>query len=285
MKKLILCSLAWLAIQNAEAQIQTPVASPQGSVSTTVGLTEIKITYARPKAKGRKIFGSGSEFVVPYGQLWRTGANRGTVISFSDDVTVQGTAVKKGEYLLLTTPNAESWSVVLYSDPSIGGNIEKYDASKEAVKLNVKPEKYTEKVETFTMLISDLSEDHSTANIQLLWENTSVKFGVKVDFDERVMKDIEAKTKISPGNYITAAHYYFDNGKDLKQALDWMDMGINAGNKEAFWNIHTKAKIQKALGDKKGAIATAQQSLDLAKKATSDFGYIKLNEDLIKSMK
>ncbi len=285
MKKLILCSLAWLAVQTAEAQIQTPVTSPQGSVSSNVGLTEIKITYARPKAKGRKIFGSGSEFVVPFGQLWRTGANRGTVISFSDDVTVQGTAVKKGEYLLLTTPNADSWSVVLYSDPSIGGNIEKYDASKEAVKLNVKPEKQTEKVETFTMLISDLSEDHSTANIQLLWENTSVKFGVKVDFDERVMKDIEAKTKVSPGNYITAANYYFDNGKDLKQALEWMDMGINAGNKEAFWNIHTKAKIQKALGDKKGAIATAQQSLDLAKKAPSDFGYIKLNEDLIKSMK
>jgi hypothetical protein len=223
--------------------------------------------------------------VVPYGKLWRTGANRGTIITFADDVSVEGSPVKKGEYLLLSTPNADQWSVVLYSDPSLGGNIEKYDPTKEALKITVKPERLTEKVETFTMQISDLSDDHKSANVQLAWENTSVKLKVAVDFEDRVMKSIEANTKVAPGNYIAAANYFFDSGKDLKKALEWIDLGISTGNKEAFWNIHTKAKIQKALGDKKGALATAQQSLDLAKKAPSDFGYIKLNEELILSLK
>lgn len=285
MKQLLILYLAFFIGLAAEAQIQTPVPSPQGSVSTVVGLTEIKVSYARPKAKGRKVFGNGESFVVPYGKLWRTGANRGTIVTFADDVTVEGSPVKKGEYLLLSTPNADQWSVVLYSDPSLGGNLEKYDPTKEALKVSVKPEKLTEKVETFTMNIADLSDDHKSANLQLAWENTSVKIKVTVEFEDRVMKSIEANTKVAPGNYIVAANYYFDSGKDLKKALEWIDLGINTGNKEAFWNIHTKAKIQKALGDKKGAMATAQQSLDLAKKAPSDFGYIKLNEELMQSLK
>jgi len=112
-----------------------------------------------------------------------------------------------------------------------------------------------------------------------------VKFTIGVDFDDRVMKDIEAKTKVSSGTYATAANYYLENGKDLNKALEWMNLAI-ASNPNAFWNVHAKAKIQKALGDKKAALATAQQSLDLAKNnKDGDFGYVKLNEDLIKSLK
>jgi hypothetical protein len=148
----------------------------------------------------------------------------------------------------------------------------------------VKPEKVTEKVETFTISIGDIADNNTSAKVQLAWENTSVKFTVVTDFDAKVVKDIEAKTKVAPGNYITAANYYFDNGKDLNKALEWITLGISTGNQSAFWNIHTKAKIQQATGDYKGALATAQQSLDLAKKAESDFGYIKLNEDLIKKL-
>jgi len=108
-----------------------------------------------------------------------------------------------------------------------------------------------------------------------------VKFGITVEYDSKVMKAIEAGTRVSPGNYIAAANYYFDNGKDLKKALEWITIGIETGNQNAFWNIHTKAKIQHALGDYAGALATAQQSLDKAKAAPSDFGYVKLNEDLM----
>jgi hypothetical protein len=268
----------------AEAQIQTPAASSAGSVSSVVGLTDVKVSYSRPKMKSRKIFGSGDDFLVPFGTIWRTGANQGTVISFSDDVKVEGVDVKKGEYLLLTIPGATEWTVVLYSDVAMGGNTANYKQEKDAARFTVKPEKLTEKVETFTISIGDIADNNTSAKVQLAWENTSVKFTVVTDFDAKVVKDIEAKTKVAPGNYITAANYYFDNGKDLNKALEWITLGISTGNQSAFWNIHTKAKIQQATGDYKGALATAQQSLDLAKKAESDFGYIKLNEDLIKKL-
>lgn len=280
MKKMLTLLLLVVFVA-AEAQIQTPAASPAASVSTTVGLTDVKINYARPKAKGRKIFGEGGDFLVPYGQLWRTGANAGTVISFGDDVTVGGKSLKKGDYLLLTIPGASEWTVILYSDPSMGGNTAAYDQSKDAVRLTAKPAKLADRVETFTVNIADVSDDNTKANIEVAWENTSVKFGITVEYDSKVMKAIEAGTRVSPGNYIAAANYYFDNGKDLKKALEWITIGIETGNQNAFWNIHTKAKIQHALGDHAGALATAQQSLDKAKAAPSDFGYVKLNEDLM----
>jgi hypothetical protein len=268
----------------AEAQIQTPAASPSGTVTSVVGLTDVKINYSRPKMKGRKIFGTGADFLVPFGELWRTGANNGTVISFSDDVKVEGKDVKKGEYLLLTIPGASEWTVILYSDVAMGGNTAAYSESKDAARFTVKSEKLTEKVETLTFNVADIADNNTSANIQLAWENTSVKFGVTVDYETKVMKSIEAGTKVAPGNYVAAANYYFDNGKDLNKALEWITLGINTGNQNAFWNIHTKAKIQSALGDKKGALATAQLSMEKAKAAESDFGYVKLNEELIKKL-
>ncbi len=280
MKKVLMILLLAVSIA-AEAQIQTPAASPAATVTTVVGLTDVKITYARPKVKGRKIFGAGKDFLVPYGELWRTGANNGTVINFSDDVVVEGTALKKGDYLLLTIPGASEWTVILYSDVAMGGNTAAYDKTKDAARFTVKSDKLNERVETFTMNISDVADDNTNAKIQLAWENTSVKFGVTVDYDAKVMKAIEAGTKVNPNNYIAAANYYYDNGKDLKKALEWITIGIDQGNPNAFWTIHTKAKIQLALGDHKGALATAQSSLDKAKAAPSDFGYIKNNEDLI----
>jgi hypothetical protein len=265
----------------AQAQIQIPAASPSGTVSTVVGLTDISIKYSRPKMKGRKIFGEGPEYLVPYGQMWRTGANAGTVISFSDDVKVEGQDVKKGEYLLLTIPNANEWTVILYSDPSIGGNTANYKQEKDAARFTVKPVKLAEPVSTFTMSITDIADDNTSANIELAWENTAIRFKVNVDYDSKVMKAIEAGTRVNPANYIAAANYYFENKKDLNKALEWITLGIENGNREAFWNLHTKAKIQLALGDYRNALATAQQSLELAKKANNDFGYIKLNEELI----
>jgi hypothetical protein len=282
-KSLLVIALAVCSLL-ADAQIQTPAASPAASVSSTVGLTEVKVAYSRPRLKGRKVFGTG-EVMHPYGQMWRTGANNGTIISFSDDVKVEGIAVKKGEYLIFTIPGATDWTIMLNSDLSIGGNVDAYKTATEAARFTVKANKLTSKVETFTVNIADIASDNKSATVELAWEDVSVKFGVAVEFDERVMKDIEAKTKVSPGNYIAAANYYFETGKDLKKALEWITLGIETGNKKAFWNIHTKAKIQKALGDKAGALATAQESLKLAKEAESDFGYIKLNEDFIKSLK
>ena len=285
MKKLLAIILL-ITCYAAEGQIQTPAPSPAGTVSSVVGLTDVKVTYSRPKLKGRKIFGAGSDFLQPYGQIWRTGANNGTVVSFSDDVKVEGKDIKKGDYLVFTIPGETEWTVMFYSDVNAGAlNNDNYDKSKEVGRWAVKPTKLAEKVETFTINISDISDNNTGAKLEFAWENTSVKLAFTVDYDSKVMKAIEAGTKVSPGNYVAAARYYFDNGKDLKQALEWMTLGIDNGNKEAFWNIHTKAKIQSALGDKKGALVSAQRSLELAKASKDgDFGYTKLNEDLIKQL-
>jgi hypothetical protein len=284
MKKIIIA--IFLAINVcAYAQITMPQASPGATLTTKIGLTDVKINYSRPRIKGRTIFGAGADVLTPYGKIWRTGANQGTVITFGDDVEVEGKKVAKGDYLLLTIPGASEWTVILYKDVAMGGNTDEYKQDKDAARFTVKPEKLTEKVEMFTINVTDLTDDNTAAKIQLAWENTSVKFGVKVDFDSKVAEQIKNATANQiPNMYATSARYYLDTKRDLKQALSWIDMAI-AADPNAFWNTHLKAQIQKAIGDKAGAIATAQKSLDAAKKAPSDFGYIKQNEDLIKSLK
>ena len=278
MKNFLVILLAAISL-GATAQIQTPAASSAGSVSSKVGLTDVKIEYSRPKMKGRKIFGEGAGFLVPYWKIWRTGANNGTSITFSDDVKVEGVAVPKGTYLIFTWPGATEWTVSLYKDLELGGNTGGYDTAKEVARFKAKAEKLTEKVETFTMAIGDISEDNTMAKVQIAWENTSAKFGVTVDYETKI-KDALDNTAI------VAARYYFDTKKDPKQALKWVNEYFADGkHADEFWNINFKAQIQKELGDKAGAIASAQKSTEIAKKnKDGDFGYIKRNDDLIKSL-
>jgi hypothetical protein len=283
MKKLMMLAALILTCYAMDAQVTTPSASPAGSVSTVVGLTEVKIDYSRPRVKGRKIFGTEATVLVPFGKIWRTGANNGTKISFSDDVKVEGVAVPKGEYLLLSWPGATEWTISIYKDVELGGDVTHYDASKDAANFKVKSEKLTEKVEMLTFNICDLSLDSKTAKVQLAWENTSVKFSVTADFEAKVMASIDASTKVDPNNYFQAASYYFDNGKDLKKALEWINIAA-AEMPEAYWVLHQKAKIQKALGDKSGAIASANASIAMAKK-DNNVDYQKMNEALIKTLK
>jgi Protein of unknown function (DUF2911) len=282
MKK-VLIALFVAAAFVADAQVMTPSPSPAAMTSTVVGLTDVKIEYSRPKAKGRKIFGEGSTFLTQYGQIWRTGANAGSKVTFSDDVKFGGTSVPKGTYLLLTIPAASEWTVILYKDVAMGGNTSDYDKSKDAARVMVKSEKLTEKVETFTIAITDLSEDSKTANLQIAWENTSVKTPITVDFDAKVMKSIEASTKVNPNNLFSAGVYYFESGKDMKQALTWVSEAA-AADPGAYWIAYQKARIQKAMGDKKGAMESATASRAVAEKE-KNMDYVKMNDDLMKSLK
>jgi hypothetical protein len=288
MKKSLLIVVLAVMCLVTEAQVQTPAASPAGSVSSTIGLTDVKIDYFRPRLKGRKIFGA-KDVMYPHGTIWRTGANSGTKISFSDDVKVQGIAVPKGEYLIFTWPGASEWTVSLYKDLKLGGNTNAYDKTQETANFKVKSEKLAKKVETFTISIDDIAPDNKSGIVRLLWENTAVPFTVSADYDAKVMKSIETYTKadgdakVSPNNYFQAAVYYLENGKDLKQALEWVNLALES-NPTAFWMLHQKAKIQKALGDKKGATETATASLNAAKEAKNK-DYQTMNEDLIKSLK
>jgi hypothetical protein len=282
MKRVLILLLVAVSLAS-QAQVITPAPSPAATVSTVVGLTEVKVEYSRPKMKGRKIFGTGTEFVTPYGSVWRTGANAGTVISFSDDVKFGGVDVPKGKYLVLTIPGATDWIVILYKDIALGGNVGDYNQANDQMRAVVKADKLAEKIEAFTIEIADLSENSKNANLQLMWENTSVKVPIAVDFDKKVLASIEASTKVSPNSLYSAANYYLDNGKDLKVALDWATTAA-AARPDAYWIMHTKAKIQKALGDKKGATESAMASRKVAEEA-KDTAFVKLNDDLIKGMK
>lgn len=275
------------ACGSAFAQINTPQPSPSGSVYSRVGLTDITIDYFRPGVKGRQIFGSGDEYLVQHGALWRTGANSGSKITLSTNATIAGTEVEAGEYLILTIPGADEWTFILYGDPGLGGNMNAYKEDQAVIKTTVKNIELDESVQSLTFQISDISEDNTSANIHFAWSTSSFKVPVEVSFVDEVMKQIEEKTKVNSQVYVQAANFYLSQNKDLEQALEWMDMYLAKGdNSQQFWHLHTKARIQAKLDDKKGAIKTANESLELAKNAKGgDFGYIKRNEDLIKSLK
>lgn len=179
MKKLLTLFLLTIVAGAAFAQ-DAPMPSPAGSVSTRVGNTDVVVNYFRPQLKGRKVFGAGEGFMHKYGEMWRTGANTGTRVSFSTDVTVEGKALPKGEYLLLTIPGQSEWTVILYKDLSMGGYLDRFDAKNEAIRFTVKSEKLTRTIDTFTVNITDLTADSKGAKIELAWETTSVKFGFRV---------------------------------------------------------------------------------------------------------
>ena len=236
-------------------------------------LTEIGIEYSRPGAKGRVVFGD----VVPFGKIWRTGANGATKITFGEDVAVEGTQVKAGTYALYTLPNKDSWDIMLYKDLTLGGNVGDYKTADELLRFKVKPTAIANKVETFTINVADITA--KAANIELTWENTSVSFNVVANIDSSIMATIE-KTVIKDNRpYFAAATYYYDNNKDMPQALAWANKAFEA-NPKAYWIANLKANIQMKMKDYKGAIATANQSLALAKDGGDD-AYIMKNEKLI----
>lgn len=278
-----LCVLVSFA---STAQINTPLPSPAGSVSSTVGLTEISIDYFRPGKKGREIFGTGDQYLEQFDEIWRTGANAGTIITFSTDVKFAGQDVKAGEYQIVSIPGSSEWQVMLHTE-KIGGSMGDYKEENVAAKATVKTEKLDYTVERLTFQISDISDDNTSANIQFSWDNLSFKVPVEVNFHDVVMKDIAAKTQVDPRNYTAAANYYLAAGENLEQALEWMNTYLAVGqNSGQFWHVHTKARILAKMGNKKEAIATAKDSLEKAKNfAQGDFGYIKRNQDLIDSLK
>ncbi|OGS72734.1 MAG: dihydrolipoamide dehydrogenase [Flavobacteria bacterium RIFCSPLOWO2_12_FULL_35_11] len=256
------------------AQIKTPQPSPAAKMEQVVGLTDVTVEYSRPGMKGRTIFGD----LVPYGEVWRTGANANTKITFGDDVTIGGKELKKGTYAIYTIPNATSWDVIFYSDATNWGNPAKWDESKVALKTAVEVHLLPNKIESFTMTFDDVNND--SAVLGILWENTYVGVKFEVPTDKTTMKSIEtALAGPTKNDYFQAATYYHTSGKDLKQALEWMKKAT-AGDDPAFWYLRRMSLIQADLGDKAGAIATAKKSLAGAEKA-GNADYIKMNKESI----
>lgn len=176
MKQLFLLACGLFIVLAVHAQDDKPQPSPLSTVTQVVGQTDIKITYYRPGLKGRDMF----EKLTPTGKIWRTGANNGTIISFSTDVTVEGTAVPAGEYLIFSIPGEKEWSVMLYKDTKLGGYVSRYDEANELARFTVTASATSPKVETLTFEVGDIGEDSTTASIIFSWENTTWKLGVEV---------------------------------------------------------------------------------------------------------
>ncbi len=258
---------------NVDAQgLKTPVSSTSQKITQGFALSDIQIEYSRPSAKGRVIFGD----LVPFGKIWRTGANNSTKITFGDDVKINGTDVKAGTYAIYTVPGEKEWKLSLYSDLKLGGSVADYDEKNEvvAIQLTVKP--LADKVETFTIQVNNIT--NTSANISLAWENTQVSFDVNTEIDSKVMAGIESALKDNRP-YAQAASYYFENGKDLNQAYEWIKIATNQ-NPNAFWLLLTQAKIENALGYYDDAILSANQSKEKASAAKNN-DYVKMCNQLI----
>lgn len=263
---LILC----LSIMVVQAQVKTPAPSPLCKVEQSVGMTDVSIEYSRPGVKDRTIFGD----LVPYDKKWRTGANRATKIKFSTDVNVGGVDLPAGQYALYTKPGMSTWTMYFYTDTSGGGVPREWDDSKVAATFDVKSMKSAANFESFLINLNNMRNDGAT--IDLCWENTIVSIPLNVPSDEMVMSSIE-KTMAGPsaGDYYNAARYYREAGKDLNQALEWMDKSLEM-NGERFWTLRQKALLLADMGMKDKAIEVAKRSIELAKEAGNE-DYVKNN--------
>jgi hypothetical protein len=269
---ILFLSVAIFATTTLQAQIETPAPSPSAKLEQVVGLTTINIDYSRPGKKGRELFVD----VEKWGKPWRTGANASTKITFSDDVKIEGKEVPKGTYAIYSIPDMENWTVMLYKDLELGGNMSKYDESQELMRFQVKTIMMDVEMENFAFLIDEITDNAAT--IGFTWGKYYVPFKVEVEVDARVMAAIESTmTGPSRNDYYQAARYYYNTDKDIKQALAWAK---KANEMEAkYWQLRLEAQIQAKMGDKNRAIAKITESSTAAKEA-GNADYAEANEKM-----
>jgi hypoxanthine phosphoribosyltransferase len=278
--KLLILLVVFIFIGEINAQqIQMPQASPAAKISQKVGLTDVTVEYSRPSMRGRKIFGE----LVPYGDVWRTGANAATILTFSTEVKIEGNIVSPGSYALYSIPGKAEWTMILSSNTKLWGAVGYSDVD-DVLRFKVKPGKTGQKYETMEINFVDITDTGST--LALKWENTRVKFRIETEVDDIVMAQIKElvidQQSENPGLYYQAANYYYTNNKDMEQAYEWITKSVDDDPK--YWTMHLKAKIELSLGKKKEAIESATKSIEMAKEAKNP-DYVGLNERLIKSIK
>ncbi len=275
MKKVVVLLCVLLSVGAFAQGIKTPAPSPTQTIKQDFALSSIEVNYSRPVMKGRKIFGD----LVPFGKIWRTGANSATKITFGEDVKVGGVPVKAGSYAIYSVPNANEWEIIINKGANNGG-LTGYKTEDDVARFKVKAMQLPFEIESFTIILANVTA--SSATVQILWENTAVEFPVEADIDSKIMAQINTAMSVDSRPYFQAASYYFDNGKDINKALEWANKAVEA-QPTAFWVLHLKAKIQAKAGDKAGAKTTAMKSIELAKQAKND-DYVVLNQKLIATL-
>ena len=257
------------------AQIQTPQSSPKASINQTVGLTEIKIEYSRPAMRGRKIMGD----LVPYGEIWRTGANANTTISFTDNVKVGGKSLKAGKYSIFSRPGISMWEVFFYTKYDNWNLPDKWDINSVAAVVEIETQKLNQIKEHFTIAIDNLSSQGATIDFE--WENTKISIPFEVPTDEKTMASINKIMQGEPTarDYYGAAIYYRESGRDLQKAKKWISTAIDMDGGK-YWMYRQQALILAELNEKEAAILASKNSLKLAEKEGNK-DYIRLNKKSI----
>jgi len=265
-----------------QPKIEFPAASQHAAVKQRVGLTDVELDYSRPNKNDREIFGG----LVPYGKLWRTGANAVTKIKFSKPVTLGGKAIAAGEYALFTIPTADEWTIIISKDAKVQSAAD-YKQENDAARITAKPETNPNPIETFTIGLGDVKGASATLNF--LWDKTRVPVKLTTDDVEQVSKQLDAVvsagTPLDPRIAYQAAAFYYDNSKDMNQAAKWIDQALEK-NPDAYFMHYKKAQIQAKLGNKKEATASAQKAIDiLNKNKAPDESAIKNAQQIIDSSK
>jgi len=276
MKKILMI----IAIVSGNFTYAQTLVTPQPSTTQTVkqnfGLSAIELSYSRPNLKGRKAIGD----LVPFGKVWRTGANGATVLTFGDDVTIGGKKIPAGKYGLLSIPDKNNWTLIITKQLDVTSPAA-YKQENDVVRVSAKPMTMSDKLETFTIEFANVKSN--TCDLHLAWENTVVALPISTDVDTKIMSQINNMMTRDNLPYFNAAMYYMENGKDLSQALTWFNKAAEQ-TPAAYWVLHQKANCLAKLGKKQDAISTATKSMELATTAQNS-DYVKLNEDLIKSLK
>lgn len=277
MKKLLFPLIALSCFSFAgTAQVKMPAPSPTQTVKQEFAIGSIELTYSRPAAKGRKIFGD----LVPFNKIWRTGANAATKLVLSEPLEIGGKNVDTGTYVLYTIPGIDSWDIILNKGLKNWGT-DGYKENEDVVKFRVEPMKLKEKVESFTMQFVDVKPE--SCELQIMWEKTVVGIPIKADFKDKVRGQLEAAMQTDKKPYWQAAQFYNEYDKNLPKALENVNKELER-NAKAFWIWIYKAKIQKEMGDTAGALESSKKSMELAKEAKND-DYVKINEDFQKGLK
>jgi len=278
MKKItiLLALLSLSCIYGRGQQIKTPPPSTPQFIRQDFGLSSVELSYSRPDIRGRKIFGD----LVPFGKVWRTGANQATTLSFGDTVFIGSSKIPAGKYGLLTIPGEKEWTIIITKQLDVT-NAAAYLPDQDVLRLNAPVESLNAPVETFTIQFDNVTAN--SCDLELKWEKTAVGFHMMTDVDSRVMRDIHSVLEKDNLPYFTAATYYLDNGKDLGKALEWFNKAIQQ-NPDGFFIYYQKARCEAKLGKKSEAIATAEKSIQLAREAKND-DYVALNQKLINSLR
>ena len=276
MKNWVVFIICFLSFADVQAQVKMPALSPVQTVKQEFGIGSIEIKYARPAVRGRKIFGN----VVPYGELWRTGANAATQIRFTDPVVINGQPLDSGSYVLYTIPNKSDWEIILNKGLSNWG-VDGYKKEEDVLRFTVPVTKMKSSIESLTLQLAAVTPQQ--CELHLMWDKTAIIFPITTDVKPKLKAQMEAALQGEKKPYWQAAQFFNEYENDIQKALEYVDKAIEQ-NKEAYWIWIYKARIQAKQGDKAGALVSSQQSLQLAQKAGNN-DYVRMNEELQKELK